>query len=164
VSPTWRGWLERVERWSRALENGLIVLLLALLILLSSYQIVLRNAFSASLSWGDELVRLQVLWLVLLGAVAASRDGRQLRIDVLSRLLPERLIWLADSIAAAFTAGICSLLTWQSWRFVEDSRNFGDRLLGDWPAWVFQLILPVGFAIIAYRYAVRAATTVRDRP
>lgn len=157
MSPASRQRLERVERWARAVENGLLVILLTLLILLASSQIVLRNVFSSSLPWGDEAVRLLVLWLALFGAIAASRDGRQIRIDVLSRLMPKRLAWIPDSIATAFTSVVCGIFAWHAWRFVQDSRAFGDQLLGDWPAWVLQLILPIGFGVMAYRYAVRTA-------
>jgi TRAP-type C4-dicarboxylate transport system permease small subunit len=34
------------------------------------------------------------------------------------------------------------------------SREFGDQLLGGVPAWMLQLVLPIGFALIAYRYAL----------
>jgi TRAP-type C4-dicarboxylate transport system permease small subunit len=36
-------------------------------------------------------------------------------------------------------------------------------MLGEWPAWVLQLILPIGFALIAYRYVVRMTKTL-NRP
>ncbi len=163
MSPASRQRLERVERWARAVENGLLVLLLALLILLASSQIVLRNVFSSSLPWGDEAVRLLVLWLALFGAIAASRDGRQIRIDVLSRVIPERLVWIPDSIATAFTSVVCGIFAWHAWRFVQDSRAFGDQILGDWPAWVLQLILPIGFGVMAYRYAVHTAGVLMRR-
>jgi TRAP-type C4-dicarboxylate transport system permease small subunit len=57
-------------------------------------------------------------------------------------------------VVDAFTAAVCGVLAYYSWTFVRDSRAFGDTLLGDWPAWLFQLVLPVGFALIAYRYAL----------
>jgi len=37
---------------------------------------------------------------------------------------------------------------------VLESREYGDRLLGDLPAWIFQSILPVAFFLIGYRYLV----------
>jgi len=157
LSPQWRNGFAHMERWARALENGLLTVLLSLLIILSSAQILLRNVFSSSLSWGDEAVRLLVLWLALFGAIAASRDGRQIRIDVLSRVMPARFVWILDAAATGFTTAVCSVFAWHAWRFVDDSRVFGDQLLGDWPAWMLQLILPFGFAVMAYRYAVRTA-------
>ena len=38
--------------------------------------------------------------------------------------------------------------------FVGESREYGDKLLGELPAWVFQSILPVAFLLIGYRYAL----------
>lgn len=151
-----RSVLAVLERSARLLENTLLVVLLGGLVALASSQILLRNVFSTSLAWGDEAVRLLVLWLALVGAVAASRDARQIRIDVLARLLPKQWVWLPQVIADAFTVIVCAALAWHSARFVLDSRAFGDTLLGDQPAWIFQLILPVGFAIMAYRYLARA--------
>jgi len=155
--------VERLDRWARVLENGLLVIMLAALVLLGSTQILLRNVFSSSLPWGDEFVRLLVLWLALLGAIAASRDGRQIRIDLLSRVVPAKFKWLPESLAAAFTSVVCGMLAWQSWRFVQDSRAYEDLLLGNWPAWLLQLILPVGFAAMCYRYALRTITQLMVR-
>ena len=159
----WRESLHALERMARAFESGLIMLLLSALILLASSQIVLRNVFSTTLSWGDELVRLMVLWLALVGAVAASRDARQIRIDVLSRILPASLVWVPDGLASAVTTVVCGALAWESLRFVQDSRAFEDVLLGSQPAWLFQVILPVGFSIMAWRYAVRTVAVLARR-
>ena len=158
-----RDTLQVLERTARALENSLIVLLLSGLIAVASSQIVLRNVFSTTLAWGDELVRLMVLWLALIGAIAASRDARQIRIDVLSKLLPASLAWVPDGLAAGFTTVVCGALAWESLRFVQDSRVYEDVLLGNHPAWVFQVILPVGFSIMAWRYAVRTVAALLRR-
>jgi len=160
VKVNWHCWLECVERWGRRLENALLTVLLSALILLASSQIVLRNVFSIGLAWGDGVIRLLVLWLALFGAVAASRDNKQIAIDVLIRIFPAPLRRVTDTIAHLFTAAVTGLLAWHSLRFVLDSYEFGDTLLYDWPAWVFQLILPVGFASICYRYLLRAAQQI----
>ncbi|HSG65848.1 MAG TPA: TRAP transporter small permease [Gammaproteobacteria bacterium] len=160
MNSRWRDALLRVDRWVSALENGLIVLSLSCLVVIGSAQIMLRNVLSTSLAWGDEFVRLLVLWLALIGAIVASREGRQIHIDLLSRLLPPRVAWIPDSICAGFTALVCGLLAWHSGRFVGDSRAYGDLLLGNQPAWVLQLILPLGFALMGLRYATRTLNTL----
>ena len=101
-------------------------------------------------------MRLMVLWLALIGAVAASRENRQIKIDLLTRSLSEPLQRVATVTTNVFTAVVTGLLAWHSWRFVQESRLYGDLLMDDWPAWIFQLILPVGFFLICYRYALRA--------
>lgn len=156
--------LARADRAGRFLENLLLAVLLFGLVGLASVQIVLRNVFSIGLAWGDGVVRLAVLWLAMLGAVAASRDGRNISINLANRWLPERLYRPAAALVDGFTAAAAGLFAWQAARFVADSRAFGDRLLDGAPAWVFQLILPVAFGLIAYRYLVRLAARLRGGP
>ena len=43
-----------------------------------------------------------------------------------------------------------------AFEFVRDSRSYGDLLLGRFPAWWFESIMPVAFALIAYRFLLHA--------
>jgi TRAP-type C4-dicarboxylate transport system permease small subunit len=154
IEPPLRPWLTRIETAGRWLEDTLLVGLFAALTLLAVLQIVLRNLGLAGFVWADGLVRIGVLWIALLGAVAASRDQKHIAIDLARRLLPARFWRPISTVVAAFTATVCGFLAYYSWTFVRDSRAFGDTLFGDWPAWAFQLILPLGFGLISYRYAL----------
>ena len=154
IEPPRRSWLLRVEAAGRWLEDSLLVGLFAGLTLLAVLQIVLRNLGFAGFLWGDGLVRVGVLWIALLGAVAASRDDKHIAVDLARRLLPARFWRLVSIVVDAFTATVCGFLAYYSWVFVHDSRAYGDTMLGDWPAWLFQLILPVAFALISYRYTL----------
>lgn len=149
--------LGRAERIGRWLENALLVAVLATMILLAAAQVGLRVVFSAGVPFGDEALRLLVLWGAMAGAVAASREDVHLRIDLLSRFLPPRGRAAAAALVDLFAAGVAGALAWYSWRFVQDSRAYGDQLLGDLPAWPFQLVLPVAFVLIAYRYLILLA-------
>lgn len=60
-------------------------------------------------------------------------------------------------IVDLFAVAVAGVLAWYSWEFVAESREFGDQIFGELPVWPFQTVLPVGFALIAYRYLVRAA-------
>ena len=131
------------------------------LILLGAAQIVLRNFFSISFAWGDGLARLAVLWLALLGALAASRDGRHITMGALARVLPPRLRIVAGVCADAFGAAVSAALAWASWSFVSGSREFGDTLLGDIPAWWLQAIMPVAFGLIAAQFILHAVKRAR---
>ncbi len=149
--------LSRADRLGRGVETALLALTLGGMILLAAGQIVLRNLWGAGLPWADEALRILVLWVTMLGAVAASRDQRHVSIDALSRYLPFSIRHATTILLAAFTSVICLILAWYSYRFVADSWSADDRVLGgDLPAWSVQLILPAGFALIGYRYAVAA--------
>jgi TRAP-type C4-dicarboxylate transport system permease small subunit len=146
-------WLSRLERIGRALETWLVVLLLGGLIALSSLQILLRNLFSIGFTWTDGLIRLIVLWLALVGALAASREGRHITMNALTRWLPPRLATIAAICADLVAMLVSGSLAWFAWAFVGDSREFGDTLLGDVPAWWLQSPMPVLFALIAIEFA-----------
>lgn len=127
------------------------------MILLAAGQIGLRNLFGSGFAWADEALRLMVLWVAMLGAVAASRENRHISIDVLARILPDTPRMIAGCLVHAFTAFIALVLAWYSLEFVRESFSFGDTLLDDLPAWCFQLILPLGFLLIGYRYLIWTA-------
>ena len=154
-------WWARVDRVARNLETWLIVIVLGGLILLGAAQIVLRNAFSIGFAWGDGLARLAVLWLALLGALAASRDGRHITMGALARVLPPKLRVAAGVCADVFGAVVSAALAYAAWKFVGDSREFGDTMLGDFPAWWFQAIMPAAFALIAWQFLVQAVKRLR---
>ena len=126
------------------------------MIVFASAQIVLRNVFSIGVTWGDGLIRLAVLWLALLGALAASRDDRHITVGALVRWLPPGAQRGARTIASLFGAVVSSVFAWYSLLFVRDSRAFGDALLNGVPAWPLQTIMPIAFGLIAYRYFLRA--------
>ena len=52
-------------------------------------------------------------------------------------------------------------LAWASWAFVSDSREFGDTLLGDVPAWWLQAIMPVAFALMAWQFLMQSVRRLR---
>jgi len=146
----------RLEKLGRGGEDAILVIVLTGMILLAAGQIVMRNFFNFGVIWGDELLRMLVLWIAVAGAVAASRNDKHINIAILDRFLPVKLKQLVKVVIHLFTAGICGLVTWHSVQFVRMSHEFGDVLLGNVPAWMLQSILPIGFGLISYRYALFA--------
>lgn len=148
----------------RALETWLIVVVLGGLILLGAGQIVLRNVFSISFVWADGLARLAVLWLALLGALAASHDARHITMGAVTRFLPQRLRVAAGVGAELFAAVVSAALAWVSAVFVADSREFGDVLLNDIPAWWLQVAMPAAFGLMACAFVIHAARRLFGGP
>jgi TRAP-type C4-dicarboxylate transport system permease small subunit len=156
-----QSWWAQAARGARFVETLLLGVLLAGLMIFATAQIVLRNFFSMGVSWGDGLIRLSVLWLALLGALAASSDQRHISLGALVRWLPQRGQRGAAVLADLFAAGVCGALAWFSTAFVVDSRTAGDTLLNGVPAWPLQLIMPVAFGLITYRFASQALRRAR---
>jgi len=143
-------------------EDAVLVLILSGMILLATGQIILRNFFDIGFIWSDEALRLMVLWIAVAGAVAASRGDRHINIAVLDRFLPGRIRALKDVLIHGFTASISGIVAWYSLLFVQTSHEFGDVLLGGIPAWLLQAVLPVGFGLITWRYALFSLGDLRQ--
>ena len=131
------------------------------MILLASAQIFLRNLFDSSLSWGDPLLRILVLWIGLLGALAASRGNRQITVDVITRLLEGRAQSAVQALASVFTTAVCGLLAFHASRFVLMEREVGTPAVAGLPAWLFEVVMPFAFGMICIRYALAAIAHIR---
>lgn len=133
------------------------------MILLAASQILLRNIWHTGLEWSDPLLRVMVLWLALLGAMAAAREENHISIDVLSRFLPPRFGTASRIVTDLFAASICSLLAWHAGRFVLMEREVINYAFAQVPTWICELILPVGFGVMALRFAAAAALRLLGR-
>lgn len=147
-----RSLLQRTQQRILTIENGLLVLLLTGMILLATLQIVLRNGWSTGLSWADPALRVAVLWITLLGAMAATRDNNHIKIDLLARFLPTRLKRYMQLATDLFSASVCGLLAWHGGRFVYFEWQDGSILFASVPAWACELIIPLGFGVMALRF------------
>ena len=147
---------DRLEKAGTYAEDAVLLVILVAMILLAGAQIFLRNFFDTSIFWGDEMLRLMVLWLTIAGGLAASRMDKHISIAVLDRFLPAQARQVVKIIIDLFTAAICGLFAWHSARFVMGSYEFGDTLMTNIPAWTLQIILPIGFGLMAYRHLILA--------
>ena len=141
----------RLQRLGTAVENWLLVLLLGAMMVLAVGQIILRK-LDAGVLWADELLKILVLWVALVASVAASRSRRHLRIDVLSRYVPERFSRLPGVLVDAFAAGICGIIAWHAARYIVLSID--ETVLIDTPAWLAYGIVPLAFALMCYRFTL----------
>ena len=133
-------------------EDILLVLLLSSMIALASTQIILRNLFDLGMVWADPLLRIMVLWLGLIGATVASRDNRHIHIDLISRLFSKTWYLLIQTFVGQFTAWVCLLIAWHGTHWIRLEYLDGMIGLSGIPAWMFEIIIPITFALIGIRY------------
>ncbi len=145
------------------IESWLLTLMLAAMVLLGLTQILLRNLWQSGIGWGDPVVRLLVLWIAMAGAMRATREGRHISVDLLSRYLPESLQPLQQRVTSLIAGLICLPLSWHAGRFVIMEWQDETLLFGQLPAWMAELILPLGFAVMALRLLLQAVTGTRAR-
>ncbi len=140
----------------RRLEDSILVALLTLMIGMAASQVVLRNFFDSGLYWSDSLVRVAVLWVALVGAMVASRDDSHIRIDLVSRLVASTYQHWVQRLTRLFTFAVLCLFTWGSGHFVYYEYLDQAIAFGNVPAWVLEIIMPIGGGVMAMRYLLLA--------
>lgn len=144
--------IERLTRGLRLVESGVLAALLATMIGVAAYQVVARNLFDSGLMWGDGLVRVLVLWVTLVGGMVASRHDEHIRMDLAGRFLAPRWDRLRQQLVSAFTVAVCALFTYHSARFVWLDYQDGITAFASVPAWLCEVIMPIGAAVMGLRY------------
>ncbi len=154
-------WDQLDEKIGRV-EQVLITVLLTVMILVAFFQIVLRNFFSTGLAWGDALVRYLVVWVGFIGAAIAAGENKHLTIDVFTRWVRGTKSALLRAVSHLVSAAICGLLTFAAVKFVGFEARMGSTVFLNLPVWIPELIIPVTFALMSLRYALRFAKQIRN--
>jgi len=147
-----KSFVERAQMIIYRVEDSILVGLLLLMITLAVLQIFLRNLFDSGIVWSDVLVRILVLWVGLVGAMVASRQGNHINIDIMERFLPERAKIVVNFIVELFTAFICAIVAYYSLQFVQMEFADGGMAFAKVPVWLCEAIIPFAFVVIAIRY------------
>ncbi len=159
--------LQKLNNLLAKIETALLVLILSIMILLAFAQVVLRNFFATSFFGGDTLLRNLVLWVGFLGAALATREGKHINIDVLSRILPPTLKKMSALLTNLFAAVVCFFLMKAAITFIAAEKSVfenlqktgtGETLIGI-PAWIFKVILAVGFGLMLLRFVIHTVET-----
>ena len=144
------------------LEDGVLVVALLTMLAVALMQIVLREFFSTGIAWADPFVRVLILWVTMLGAMAATRQQSHITIDAVARYLgplPQRIV---HTLCGALAAVVCGVAAWYPWEFLQFEREAGAIAFGIVPVWVCQLILPIGFGVMALRFVIALFVTPRE--
>jgi tripartite ATP-independent transporter DctM subunit len=125
------------------------------MVLLAVVELGLRRA-GGSVPGAGPFVQHLTLWLGLLGAAVAAREGKLLSLATVEYLPAGRARRLAGIVAGTIGAAVAALLAAASVQLVASEREAGGEIALGVPLWIGQLALPVGLALVAIRLAWRA--------
>jgi TRAP-type C4-dicarboxylate transport system permease small subunit len=151
----------RLIRLATAVEDALLVVILAAMIVLAGAQIVLRNLFDTGLLWADPSLRVMVLWVGMIGAMVATRFDKQISVDAVSRFLSPRWRARVRVVTDLFTSVVSAMVGWHALRLVLDDKAAGSTVFASVPVWLCEAILPLAFGVIAIHYLVYAVVHAR---
>ncbi|MFA7382789.1 MAG: TRAP transporter small permease subunit [Desulfurivibrionaceae bacterium] len=156
------GSIQRISRLLERLEETVLLLLLAAMIVLACVQIALRDIWGSGLSWADPLLRVMVLWAGLLGAVVATKMDKHISIDLASHFLPKGIFCWLRVVRYLFATIVCLVLTWVAIDFVrqEALQGNGQEMAG-LASWQLNLVFPIAFAGISLRFLIGSVRSLR---
>ena len=139
----------RFERW-------LLVAFVLAMVLLPTLEAVLRRVGGGipdAIPYTTHLT----LWIGFVGAMLATATERHLALSTVD-LLPQRWRTLARSYGHLVGALVMAVLAYASIKLILADRGRADTLAGNVPEWWFEIIMPVGFAVMAVRSAAKSPT------
>ena len=136
----------------RNLEVGLLSTIFIGIVVIGLTQIGLRNFADSSLVWADDAMRAGVLWITMLAGVLAAGQARHIKIDVLLHRLPEKVQPWVQRTMYLLTALICVTLAAASVSLIQLEMQMNDLAFLNVPRWAVLIIIPVGFALMGWRF------------
>jgi tripartite ATP-independent transporter DctM subunit len=138
-------------------EDSFITLALGALTILPLLEIVLRRFLHRGISGATSIEQHLTLVISLLGGMLAARDRRLLSLSTLTQFLKGRWQTFARVYSSAVAGVIGVFLCVAAAQLVVSEKDTGQMLAYRIPIWAVQLIMPIGFAVIALRLLWRAS-------
>jgi TRAP-type C4-dicarboxylate transport system permease small subunit len=157
--------IESVLRGVRGLISFLRVVtgvLLVLSIALNFANVIGRYFFNASIFWAEEIMLYLMVGCVFLGNGVVAWSGRQIRMDVIVAMMPEKVRHALHLLSELVLIATALAIIVFSFPVVRDLFNFDQRSQSaELQLFIPQSMVPIGFAIMVLMVVVRLLTTDR---
>lgn len=123
-------------------------------VLLAFINVVLRYIFDMSLTWAAELTNYLFIWSALFGAAYGFKQGAHISVTLLIGKLPPALMKFFLMLANFISVIYLGLISYFGYQLVLMLVDFGEMSIDlGIPMWIPHLVLPIAFALAAYRTA-----------
>ena len=149
-----------LDRLVARIEAGVIVVLVSCLTAVTFAQVVIRYGLGDSLFWSEELARYLFVWVSMIGAALAIRQGGHFGLDLLIRRMPAFRPILAPVVTTVMIVFLAVVLK----TGIDETRLASMQFAMTFPMrmqWAY-LALPVGAGLMLFHLAihlVRSPTT-----
>ena len=159
--------IEKLLRLVRALVAVIGVLsgvLLVASVALNFANVVGRYFFNASIPWAEEAMLFLMVGCVFLGNGVVAWSGRQIRMDIVVRMLPPKVREALDLFSELVFLITAVTIVIFAWPVIRDLAEFDQRSqAADFPLAIPQAMVPIGLSIMAFLVAVRLLVPQRRR-
>lgn len=133
-------------------ESYVCQILLSFFICLLFIQVVFRELFSYTLSWGEELARFSFVWFVFFGAVVAARMAAHNRVTFQFKMFSKRTVNYIEAFADLIWLSFNVVMIHKSIFLIKSMMQFTytSPTLGWNMAYVYY-IFPISFTLMSIR-------------
>jgi TRAP-type C4-dicarboxylate transport system permease small subunit len=121
---------------------------LAVLVVITILSVVMRYVFASPIFWLEEVSELLMIWIVMMGAIVAERDGQHLSIPLLMDTLPTRVQAAIGFLVSLLSLGVLLYMIYLSALLALSARTKITSILHISWTWI-DLAVPVGAAGLA---------------
>lgn len=134
------------------INKTMAVVGLSLGVLLAFVNVVLRYVFDMSLTWAGELTNYFFIWSALFGAAYGFKQGIHISVTLLLSTFPPFIGKLFVILANFITLIYLSVISYFGYQLVLMLIDFEELSVDlEIPIWIPHLVLPIAFALAAYR-------------
>jgi tripartite ATP-independent transporter DctM subunit len=141
--------------WPRLLtsaENFFLAVALTMMMAVPLAEMLLRRTLGTGIYGANAITQHLGLLVGMVGGAIAARERRLLALSTLdTSFLKGRVRSAARVFSAGFGATICVFLTVACQQFVSIEREAAGTVAYGVPTWMVELVMPIGFALIAFR-------------
>jgi C4-dicarboxylate transporter, DctM subunit len=148
--------LENVLHRVRRIEDGFIVAIYGLMMVLPVSEVVLRKFFHTGVPGQQVYVQHLTLWCGFWGAALAAREGGHLHLSTGELFETRKAKDLAKLIAHSVAAAVNGILVYAGVLLVKADSARPDVFPSGIPEWISELAVPIAFAFVTFRIILRA--------
>jgi C4-dicarboxylate transporter DctQ subunit len=140
-------------------------LLLLLSVTLNFANVVGRYLFNYSIYWAEEVMVFLMVGCVFLGNAVVAWSGRQIRMDVIVNMMPDKLREALNLFSELLFIVAASMIVVFAWPVIRDLWDFDQRSQSaDMPLVYPQGAIPLGLSLMVLLVVIRLMTGGDSEP
>lgn len=138
--------IDAINEWTGNVFRFIVILLM----LLVSYEVIMRYILVRPSEWGQEINGFLLLGLIFLGGGYALLHDTHVKVEIFYKKFSKRTQAAIDLATSFFLFAICIVLIWKGGEVAWESFQKGVRIPSTWAPlmWPSQLLIPIGGALL----------------
>ncbi len=114
---------------------------------------VIARSFFQSIYYADELSKLLIILVTMVGVSYAARKARHIRMGAFLDLMPPKMEKIFIFIISGVNVIVMFMMAYYSYLYVAQMQMLGQRTAAlQMPFWTHNVIVPIGFAAAGIQY------------